>query len=280
MSTDGPDRTYSDTCINHGLRHSFLMRQILATSALHLSILRQDQRAFYHQHATQLQSEALAGYNAILQDLNETNIVAAFLVSSLIGMHVFCDTFLVREDTEHTFNSTLDSLIGCTNLLRGIRSVISDWWVFLCQSELSEILLSAGKKREAYTNAPVNLADLNKMVHAADIGTTSKEAYKEAVRQLEVVFAAQADMENPEASTSANMIFSWLVLVPKEYVELLSARRPEALVILSYYAVNLHYRKGFWAINDAGRFLIEGISSHLGRHWDQWLAWPRQVAST
>jgi len=278
-ASDCSDQMYSDTCIKHGLRYSFLMRQILATSALHLSILRQDQRAFYHQHATQLQSEALAGYNAILQDLNESNIVAAFLVSSLIGMHVFCDTFLIREEAQHSFNNTIDSLIGSINLLRGIRHIMRNWWTFLCKSELSDMLLSASKKWKAYVEVPVALADLNRMVDTADVGTSTKETYKQAVRELETVFAAQADRADPEASTSVNMIFSWLVLVPKEYVELLSARRPEALIILSYYAVNLHYRKGFWAINDAGSFLIEGISSHLGTRWDQWLAWPRQIAS-
>lgn len=253
------------------------MRQILATSALHLSILRQDKRAFYHQHATQLQSEALAGYNAALQDLNESNIVAAFLVSTLIGMHVFCDTFLIREETQPGFNSTLDSLVGSINLLRGICHLMKDWWTFLCQSELSDMLLSASKKWKGYVEVPVALADLNRMIDTADVGTSTKEAYRQAVRELETVFALQADGAAPEASTSSNMIFSWLVVVPKEYVELLSARQPEALIILSYYAVTLHYRKGFWAINDAGRFLIEGISSHLGGHWDQWLGWPRQT---
>ena len=280
LSGDGPSQIYADTCIKHGLRHPFLMRQILATSALHISIEHPDQRAFYHQHANQLQSEALAGFNATLQGLNESNIVAAFLVSSLIGTHVFCETFQFREATNNTFNSTLDSLIGCINLLRGIRSVISDWWPSLCESEIGPVLLSAHEKRKAHEHVSTDMGALNRMVDAADIGIASREAYKETIQELETLFAAQSELDDQEASTSANMIFSWLVLAPKEYVELLSARRPEALVILSYYAVNLHYRSKFWAINDAGEFLIQGISLHLGRHWDQWLAWPRQVIAT
>lgn len=271
---------YSEACIRHGLRHPFLMRQILATSALQISIMRSDQRAFYHQHATQLQSEALAGFNAILQALTESNIVAAFLVSSLIGMHVFCDIFLFRVDSNHNFNSILDSLIGCINLLRGVRSVIDNWWDFLCKSELSPILVTAEMRRNAFMDEEsVDLKDLNRMIDTADVGVASKEAYKQAVKELEHVFAAQPDLRELESSPSAHIIFAWLVIVPKEYVDLLSARRPEALVILSYYAANLHYRRRFWAINDAGEYLIQNISSHLGKHWEQWLAWPQQVAS-
>jgi len=281
LSSDDPYQKYSQTCITHGLRNPFLMRQILATSALHICITHPNQRVFYHQHATQLQSEALAGFNAILQGLNESNIVPAFLVSSLIAMHVFCDTFLFREESGASFNSVLDSLIGCINLLRGVRSVIHTWWTFLCESELGPILVSAQNKRHAHVErVPVNLAELNRMIDIADIGAASREAYKEAVLELENVFAAQTDLPELESRTSAQMIFAWLVIIPKGYVELLSARRPEALVILSYYAVNLHYRRKFWAINDAGSFLIQGISSHLGKHWEQWLAWPKQVIVT
>ena len=280
LSGDSSSQIYVDTCIKHGLRHPFLMRQILATSALHISIERPDQRAFYHQHANQLQSDALAGFNTILQGLDESNILAAFLVSSLIGTHVFCETFLFREATHDTFNSTLDSLIGCINLLRGIRSIISDWWSFLCESELGSVLMSANEQRDAYKQASNEIGVLNQMVDAADIGIPSREAYKKTIQELEKVFAAQSQLDDLQASTSANMVFSWLVLVPKEFVELLSARRPEALVILSYYAVVLHHRRKFWAINDAGEYLIPGIGSHLGRHWDQWLAWPRQVIAT
>ena len=88
---------------------------------------------------------------------------------------------------------------------------------------------------------------------------------------------AQKNLTEPDVSQSANMIFGWLVIVGKEYTDLLSARRPEALIILSYYAVVLHKRRNFWAIGDAGRFLVNAIDIHLGRHWDRWLTWPRNM---
>lgn len=275
MSNTSPE-TYADTCIRHGLRFPFLMRQILATSALNMSLIKPEQRNFYHQHATQLQSEALAAFNSILESLNESNILPAFLASSLIGIHVFCDTFSFRDNN---FNNTLDSLLSCIHLIRGVRSIIGGWWEYLISSELSPILIIAHENRQRMLDKHYPLDDLEKLIRNTDISTASREVYAEVIKELAPLFASQAELSEPDAAQSANMIFAWLVTVPKEYVDLLSARRPEALIILSYYAVILHQRRGFWAIGDAGRFLVDAIGVHLGQHWDQWLVWPRSMIS-
>ncbi|KAJ9659164.1 hypothetical protein H2198_003306 [Neophaeococcomyces mojaviensis] len=275
MVSSAAPLVYADTCIRQGLRHPFLMQQILATSALHLSIERPSQKTFYRHHATQLQATALAEFKTILQKLDESNIVSAFLFSSLVGLHVFCDTF---SSGETDFNQVLDSLISCINLLRGVRSIIGGWWTYLLTTELSPILTVAADKRQAGEDNPYPLRDLADLIAEADIGAASREAYQETLKELERGFADQVQLSADEGATTANMIFAWLVIVPKEYVELLSQRRPEALIILSHYAVLLHYRRHFWAIGDSGKFLVEGITSHLGKHWEKWLTWPKSIA--
>lgn len=264
-------KLYADVCMKHGLQFPFLMRQILATSALSMSLWKPEQREYYHQHAVQLQSEALVGFNATVPDLGESNIVAAFLVSSLIGLHSFCETFSFRDGD---FNNTLDAFVGCVHLLRGIRSIIGGWWSFLLSSELNPVLSLAHGVREKSMKQPSQLNSLRELIHNADIGTTSQQAYESTIDELEQVYSAQTDVGDPQNGASANMIFGWLVVVPREYVDLVAQRRPEALIILAYYAVILHRRKQFWAINDAGQFLMSGIRAHLGKHWEQCLEWP------
>lgn len=271
LMTQADTKVYADVCMRHGLQFPFLMRQILATSALSLSLWKPEQRDYYHQHAVQLQSEALVGFNAAVPDLSEDNIVAAFLVSSLIGLHSFCETFSFRDGQ---FNSTLDAFIGCIHLLRGIRSVIGGWWSFLLASELNPVLSLAHGVRERSQTSASQLSSLRDLIETADIGPNSKQAYEKTIEELEQVYASQPEIPDPETGASANMIFGWLVLVPREFVELVAQRRPEALIILAYYAVVLHRRKQFWAINDAGSFLMSGIRAHLGKHWEHWLEWP------
>lgn len=273
FSGDVPE-IYASTCIHYGLKFPFLMRQILSTSALNLSIVRPEQREFYHRHASQLQSEAAAEFNSIILKLDETNILPAFLVSSLIGLHNFTDTFTFREDN---FSRTLDGLLGCIHLMRGIKSIISGWWEVLLESDLKPMLTSATTKRRTGRSIAHRFDDLNKLVREADISTATRSMYEEAIKKLGDLMGAQMELNDVQISESSNMIFAWLVVVPQGYVDNLSARRPEALVILAYYAVVLHYRRSFWAVGDSGEYLINSISAHLGRHWDEYLAWPRSM---
>ena len=252
------------------------MRQILATSALHLSIIRPEQRQFYHQHAQQLQTEALAGFSTVVERLDETNVLPAFLVSSLIGLHAFCETFVFRNDN---FNDTLDAVLSSINLLRGIRLVIGSWWEYLRQSELKPILDRASAKRAESKHQQDYLADLETLVSHADISEASMKTYQDAIEELRNLFASQATLTEDEGH-QANMVFAWPVTVPSGYIDLLSARRPEALIVLAYYAAVLHVRRDFWAVGDAGKYLIDAIGAHLGKHWDEWLAWPRSILAS
>lgn len=270
-------QSYADTCVSYGLRFPFVMRHILAISALNLSIERPEHRDFYHQHAFQLQSEALATFTATLQTIDETNVVAVFLGSSLLGMHSFCETFTFREDN---FNHTLDALLRSMSLLRGTRAVIGGWWEFLLRSEIGHILQLGHDKRQLAIDQKCSLGDLEDLINEADISQGSKETYKTVIEELGLLYATQQTLTVAESSQSANLIFGWLVVVGKDYTDLLSARRAEALIILAHYAVILHKRRNFWAIGDAGKYLVEAIDAHLGQHWDRWLAWPRAVVST
>ncbi|EHK49339.1 hypothetical protein TRIATDRAFT_297937 [Trichoderma atroviride IMI 206040] len=71
------------------------------------------------------------------------------------------------------------------------------------------------------------------------------------------------------------------MLVSARFGDMVRSRIPEALVILSFYAVLLHRHRSFWVFGDSGRFLIQSISTYLGTKWEQWLLWPNsQLAAT
>jgi hypothetical protein len=58
---------------------------------------------------------------------------------------------------------------------------------------------------------------------------------------------------------------------------MLSQKKPEALVVLAYFAVQLHRCTGFWIVGGAGRFLLGAVGRYLGEEWGGWLEWPRGV---
>lgn len=76
------------------------------------------------------------------------------------------------------------------------------------------------------------------------------------------------------------MIFLWTVLVPPEFTGLLAALRGEALVVLGYYALLLHYGRGMWQVGDAGCHVLGLVGRYLGQEWDCWLDYPREMINS
>jgi hypothetical protein len=81
-------------------------------------------------------------------------------------------------------------------------------------------------------------------------------------------------------SSTARMIMAWPIRVSTAYLELLEQQRPEALIILAYYTVPLHFYSPSWIIGDSGQRLLVAIEQRLGSYWTAWLDWPKEIVST
>jgi hypothetical protein len=68
--------------------------------------------------------------------------------------------------------------------------------------------------------------------------------------------------------------------VPQLFTDLLSQRRPEAIAIMGYWALLLHYSRALWHVGDSGAHLLNSISQHLGHDWQHWLSWPLSVLAS
>lgn len=55
---------------------------------------------------------------------------------------------------------------------------------------------------------------------------------------------------------------------------MMEARRPEALAVLAYYALLLHYGRDMWQVGDVGRYLIGIIGEGIGKEWWEWVEGP------
>lgn len=247
----------------------YLMQEILALAALHLSVLLPDQKEFYHHQASGLQTRALSIFNNSHLEVDASNCIPIVLFSSLLAMHSLCDVVSTPEDD---FSNFLNSFIRCLDLHRGIRAITSHSWHFLRQSELKDVF-EAGEIMHCTDDlVGKECDDLRALLSAADLGQASMRACQSAIDHLQKTF----DTERIWGGRN-NTFTTWPVLVPTEYMDLLMKRSPEALVILAHYAVVLHNHRGDWYIGEGGKHLIISISRHLGSYWDAWMAWPNSV---
>ncbi len=99
-----------------------------------------------------------------------------------------------------------------------------------------------------------------------------------AIEHLQWTFDRCGTSE-PDASREY-MAFTWPLLINKGYLELLSQRRPEALIIFAYYGVMLHHHRTMWLVGRAGQHIISLITQYLAPEWQPWLVWPNQVTES
>ncbi|KAL5333050.1 hypothetical protein BJX70DRAFT_392476 [Aspergillus crustosus] len=73
-------------------------------------------------------------------------------------------------------------------------------------------------------------------------------------------------------------INSWPVIIPPGNIDLLSERKPEALVILAHFGALLHLHREMWVFGDSGKYVVASVREYLGVEWKEWLRWSCEVA--
>ncbi|KAK9447014.1 uncharacterized protein V1518DRAFT_422688 [Limtongia smithiae] len=277
---NGKQISFQSFLIPTALEHPFVMYELLALSASHLSESKPaDKSSHYLEIASAYRGRALSGLNSALENLNVTNCKAALFFSHLIAIHSFRDTFASAVNGT-PFSGFLRQFVESMSLLRGVNTVISPWWGALAASDMGPIMLSAHYRREAAAQRRGSeVAPLRDLVLSADISDNVRCLYLCEIKHMQVEFDYFANIDETHLN-SVHLVFTWPMKASKEFLILLEEQRPEALVILSYYGVILHQSRRAWPIRDSGKFLVTAISCHLGRRWDTWLKWPQEMVTT
>ena len=269
-------QTHSKTARNivpkYAFAYPFLLHSMLAFSARCLSdqMDNHEEKASYQLLASSLQSKALAGFNEALPHLSGSNCAAYVLFSHTIGIHSFYETFASRQETAGNF---LRNLMHTINLMRGVRLVVSPFWLDFQNSDLGPIVRAAHAQMVAASSDGPEAEHLTRLLDGADLSPATREIYIEAVGRLQKDINAHPEVDDPQNAMSS--VFSWLISTPQEFSTLLEERRPEALVLLGWFALVLHRHRTSPMIGDSGSYLFGLVDSHLGPRWDTWMAWPR-----
>jgi len=260
----------------------YLMYQILAFSALHLSCTTPAQAEYHREEATTLQTQALLLLNDTLVETTSDNCVPTLIFTSLLGLHALAEAASVRG-TDGT-DGVLDRFVTYLNLHRGVRAVTQRSWKVLSQSNLQSMLRCAERSLDPTMSqlqeCETMVADhLNSLLNDADISADSEKACRDAVSSLQLIFQSESSAGDAprDEQKPVGLVWAWPILTSGIFSDLLMKRRPEALIILCHYAVLLHRRRHIWLVGSMGRMLIETITGFLGTYWRHWLDWPIQM---
>lgn len=277
-----PDREKLQAMMSAILSAPYVMYEVLALSALHLSHTTASPQAAYHrEEATALQTQALAAFNDSGAEVTAETCVPMLMFSSFLGLHTLEDAVTASKTDVPGF---LDRFVVYLNIHRGVRLVTEQAWGLLAQSSISshlgraERILNTALSHQFQGQASTVSERLNSLLDNADMGSSSEKACRDAVSWLHLLYQSEHLSEQiPQQEQTMDVIFAWPVMLSGHFTKLLMERRPEALVILCYYAVLLHKRRRMWLVRDAGRLLIEEMTRFLGTYWKEYLEWPNQI---
>ncbi|KAH8887510.1 hypothetical protein GQ53DRAFT_655618 [Thozetella sp. PMI_491] len=261
----------------YALQTPYLMYQVLALSARHYGSAHPEQAAYYHGMAIRLQTRALSLFNSTGVDTmvegdsssDSSRRVPILIFSSILGTHALCDTLSFRDDD---FSMTLARFAGYMRLHRGVQKVLRGHMSNLQTSEL-EPLINQGIAWYTAKGVGTECDDIRQRIEDAgtNMESESLEACRKAINHLQWAF----DAGLPRPSDRGFIAISWPIMIDLPFALMLEQGRPEALVVLGYYFLLLHYWKAFWVIGDTtGEHLLESLARYLGPSWSSWLQAP------
>jgi hypothetical protein len=251
----------------------YLMNELLSLSALHLSIMRPEQRTFYRDHSTELQNHALGAFNGLSSQITNENCVPVFLFAGVLGLHMLCETLVCREND---FERFLDRFVQYVIVHHGVRIVTGQGrWELLQQTALKPLFGFSERMPALDSSLGPVCGSLFNRIRALGLDEATVRRYEQTIQALQSVMTVVEEQDLRGHGVDA--LVAWPVLVPREYIDLITERKGEALVILAYFGALVDTQRHKWVFCDGGRYLVDSISRYLGPLWGEWLEWPKQA---
>ncbi|KAK3362312.1 hypothetical protein B0T25DRAFT_3238 [Lasiosphaeria hispida] len=254
------------------LEAPYLLYEMLAVSARRLSVLSPEKSETYLQLSVSLQTKAVSLFNETVATaaVDNCNCVPMMLFSAILNRHLLANLLARREQDLAVFLSHYTEYVG---LGGGIKAITHSAWPVLLDSEMKDFLIWAAciSRSTPVGNQCDPLRQL--LSKAGGLDEPTKGACELAIHFLQVGFDIMLakDVQNRRYM----MPFAWSVIVPQDFTDLLEQRRPEALVILAYFGLLLHYSRHLWQIGgDSGSYIVTMIAQYLGPGWEDYISWP------
>ncbi|KAI1779305.1 hypothetical protein F4818DRAFT_246462 [Hypoxylon cercidicola] len=259
------------------LSYPFLMNEMLAIAALHLAHLHPTKARTYRHHAVGLQTHAMSIFNREMTKVNSENGTAVLLFSWLMTLHTLHDT---RNSVDiHGF---LDRFAHFMQLHRGVRTITAEAWQSILESDMGFILRENSKVVDNLDSGS-HTAELEAYIRDSQrLNADEKSVCQDALNRIQWCLNRidGPEKQHPSHFSTFLSLISWSVVIKVDFLRLVSERNPEALLVLSYYAMILYLCRDVWVIGISGQLLIQSVRLHLDEEFHQWLDWPEKMMNT
>ena len=250
--------------------YEYVMHELLAVSALHLSFLRPWDES-YAMIAAEHHDKALESLKTALPAESPQHATALYAASSLVALYEYACPPAVEGIKAPMW----------IPLFRGIWLIVRRHWEWVRHGELGRMLsfklVGPGHYPGEDTEFPSSLYALSQRDAPGQLDPEELEddevlqVYCHATETLRVWWDRSWLTEYRVAAA-----FGWPVNIQDEFVDFIQEERPRALVLLAHHCAQMEsIRDHFWWTKGRGADEIERIEGILEDKWKHWLDWPK-----
>lgn len=285
--TRGRNVSILDIAIRLSSSHPYLIDEVLALSAMHKAATSCSESPHHLlRTATELQTRAITRFTRLTSTLPPEDMdssIPRFLFAATLSLHDLADTLSSVRTLHHSqFHVFVNRFVDCFRIHHGVRAVIKPVWQHLVNSELEPILTltsKAGLNLTPDSKGACERGDecrpLYDLLDSSDLGPATVSACRGAVERLQWSFDIYKNL--PQSCAGPHAASSFSVTVGSDYIDVLRRLQPEAVIVLAYYGVLLHYCREYWIFGDAGALIVRAVAQHLGHYWEDTMAWPLKM---
>jgi hypothetical protein len=240
-------------------------------SALHIAYLRPAEKETYQLLAANHQMLALPVIRSTLTELNDENCHALFTCSHILAKCAFASP---HPPGSLIFSAEKGDIMELVPLLRGAFYILEYAREWLAGGPFGHCLPPPLEEEPGFSQNPEDerYSTLLLLFTQEDQDSMVCRDALNALRRLLAINAA------PNRTTLTRwLVYSWPVLVPQQYIDLMSKRKPEALIILAHFCIALNMLNQLWFMEGCAARILEQCKKDLDDKWLPYIQWPLSV---
>ncbi|KAJ5864590.1 uncharacterized protein N7529_006506 [Penicillium soppii] len=283
---------FIELAMQHG--HEYLLHCILALSAFHIVNQQENRESsqppqvedhpkeVYLQAAYKHHESALKGYRHSLSTVSPASCHGIFGCAILLFITTFArppDSALQLGQPQNSTNVGVwlsFHLSEWVILIKGLPSIVAynEFRTALYNGPLATLMNAQSYRSADVQTSPqreavsCHLHHLSEGIRVHSSNDTNIQVCLPAIETLRQV-VTELNHSNDHA-----LAFLWPIRVTPEYLTLLEAKVPEALVVFAYYCAILYITSSTWWTKGWPRPILESIRETIDKKWNSWLSWP------
>ncbi|KKZ61476.1 hypothetical protein EMCG_00138 [[Emmonsia] crescens] len=258
-------------------RCDYVMRTVLAISALHLANHSRDRKEMYTSTALTYHRIAAREAMNLMSNIKKEDANNLFVFSVLT---IFFALGGPEGSSGDTFFFEDSSFPEWLFLLRGTKSLLELLGPDLMQGALSPLFAQAQRSRrwsknidrEAETPMKGPLDELEMLVRNTVNDEEARRIYEYAINELRIISKSLSDASQLDITHA----FTWIYLVLDEFLPLLKVPTQESVAIFSFFCVFLKRLEIHWWMQGWSERLILKAHKLLDEEHKLWISWPAE----